>query len=249
MGDIDAPITLVALTGLSGSPEWEETIPSGTPPADSWSEPLLAYDATRDRLVITMGTLSSGGTNEVWAIDFGIGPGGEWIELAPTGPLPPARYGAALGVGEGGERLVLHGGVSSVGSYLSDTWELDFTANDNGVWTALPSSTAAGVRASHAGVLWPDGYFCFYGGYLGTVSGAPVSTQNSLWCIDSVNAPGWFEAGTSAPKPTSRAGACSGYDPLWHRLVLFGGVEWVSGGSPSAYFNEVWDLYPEGLSP
>lgn len=69
--------------------------------------------------------------------------GGQWTQINPPGPVPSARFGAAMGF-DGVNRLILFGGADAAGNRLDDTW-----AFNGQQWTLLSTNSVVGGR-NHA---------------------------------------------------------------------------------------------------
>ncbi len=85
--------------GQGGTPAWTQLFPGGGPPTQR-AVHTAVYDPSSDRMIVfggcTGGSSSSCSTplNDVWVLTNASGLGGtspEWVQLEPSGPLPPAR--------------------------------------------------------------------------------------------------------------------------------------------------------------
>lgn len=142
---------------------WALRVPGGTLPGVRWNA-ALAYDPIGRRLVLFGGWSGSGSYGDTWSWDSASG---NWTQLSPNPPTPPARDHARLVYDPTREALVLFGG-SGPGGYLSDTWELRGSAWNK--CTQLNEPPARGYHAmaydSKRQKLWAFGGYPVSGGDL-----------------------------------------------------------------------------------
>ncbi len=121
--DVAGRLNDVWALSLGTAPAWTRVIPAGAPPSPRSRHGLL-YDPARDRLV-AFGGFDGSLRNDVWALSLAGPPA--WTQLAPDGPIPPARhlYGVAYDSLNG--RMVVFGGGGSSG-FLDDTWVLAWSS-------------------------------------------------------------------------------------------------------------------------
>jgi RHS repeat-associated protein len=123
--------------GLGGIPEWQQLVPSGTPPSGRQSLPIF-WDPNTNRLILF------GGLNQFsehltyddsWVLTHANGVGGppQWIKLQPSGSLPVGRRHYAgsyntrtnrLVTGFGQHDVMGADGLSITSSTFDDTWVL-----------------------------------------------------------------------------------------------------------------------------
>lgn len=137
--------------GLSGTPTWNQLVPTGAAPlGDYYSS--AAYDSTTNTMMLfggsIFGTSCSGNlSNETYVLSHANGAGGTpaWTKLA-TNNKPTSRQQAAMVYNPGSNRITVFGGLSNNTGFLNDAWVLT-NANGTGglpIWTKLtPSKTAA----------------------------------------------------------------------------------------------------------
>ncbi len=143
-GGVDAAIQYLNDTwalSFSGGLSWNQLAPSGLLPIGRTSAPAI-YDPIRDRMVIFGGNDGSYPYhNDSWSLALAGEPA--WSELAPSGDLPPARYGATGVYDAARDQLVIFAGAES--AYLfNDTWTLEWTSPTSGV-DPIPSPGAEGT--------------------------------------------------------------------------------------------------------
>lgn len=159
---------------------WQQ---KGTPTARAFH--ALAYDSTRDRVVLFGGISGNLRLDDTWEWD-----GTKWLNVSLDVPLtqrPPARERHALAYDAGRNVVVLFGGRGN-GGPLSDTWEWDGTT-----WTEKTPLDTPLPRSGHALAYDPiRGRVVLFGGQDG--SGQALG---DTWEWDGEN---WIEGeGTSPP--------------------------------------------------
>ncbi|MEQ9500285.1 MAG: kelch repeat-containing protein [Deltaproteobacteria bacterium] len=166
-------------------------------------EYAMAYDETRDRIVVFGG--SSGGveSDETWEWN-----GTSWVEVATAGPRPDARRDATMFYD--GERIMLFGGVSG-GTHFDDLW-----AWDGNTWTAVPTSgpTPAPRRCAALAQDRASGRTVLFGGQAGT------DALSDAWTWDGTS---WTEVSPSGDAPPEGLFSTA-YDEARERVVFAGDV-------------------------
>ncbi len=233
----------VALTILSSPPSWTQLNPTGTPPR-SRTAMGYAYDEANDRLILFSGEVlgvTQPKLNDVWILANASAANGTptWIQLSPSGTLPPGRLFSTAVYDPTSNRLIVHGGCpANCGSALSDTWVL---TNANGLggqpsWSQLPSAPVG--RANHTAVYdsTSNRMIIFSGqqGFFGT-------NRNDVWVLKNANGlglPAWEQLTPTTAAPPVRNGATAVYDKNTNRMTIFGGAQVLV----SSTYNDVWTL-------
>ncbi|MFN7971746.1 MAG: Ig domain-containing protein [Acidobacteriota bacterium] len=199
--------------------EWDGTswiqgpaAPAGLTPRVAFG---MAFDSTRNRVVIFGGWLGAAFNNETWEYD-----GSAWT----PGPAPPAgltpRGFLSICYDSLRQHTVLFGGAES-SAKDNDTWVYDGAG-----WTAGPTAPAGLTARSNAAIAFDPtrGLTVLFGG---TAAGQ----QNDTWLFDGAS---WV-AGPSAPVGlTPRAASSMAFDRSTGVLVMFGGLE------GSTTYDETW---------
>lgn len=232
-------------TWLNDGTGWRRA-PVSSEPAGRYGA-TMAYDAASERTILFGGYVydEAAGRNrpvdETWAWD-----GQSWTELSPANS-PPARAFASAAYDQVGGEIVLFGGVGPDASgaleELGDTWTFD-----GSTWTQEATPSAPSRRHSPGMAFHEGSGVVLFGGW-GPGTGVPCTTTAAGICFkldpsarsdDGIKADtwtwkdgGWTEVATSR-SPQKRGGMGMVYDPLSHRTVLFGGVNF--GGS----FDDTW---------
>lgn len=201
---------------VDDSPGWFEASPTTSPsPRQNY---VVAYDSTRDRVVLFGGNLAGGVPtyDETWEFD-----GCEWTEATPD-TSPPARGNGCATFDSDRDVVIMFGGYDRT-DWLNDTWEYD---GEN--WREIAPDTTPPVRGYCSMTSDPDrGRAVMFAGTTGGVDGQLDDT----WEYDGTN---WIEI-TPDTSPTRRWASRMVYDPVDRVVVLFGGR---AGGT---YYNETWE--------
>jgi PKD repeat protein len=201
---------------------WTNLTPrSGSPPARDYAS--LDYDPHMGGVLLFGGQ----GTNHGPLDDTWLYRGGVWTNLTYVSPAPPARWGAALAFDPDPEAngSVLYGGCGGgLSCGFNDTWVWQGGAG----WTDLTLAGPGPAVSSEAMAFDPvDDYLLLFGGCGGVFC---LGLSNQTWEFYGGQ---WWE-GTPATHPVARAGTELVYDPVGHRMVLFGGQNFT------IYFSDTW---------
>jgi hypothetical protein len=207
---------------MSGTPTWTQLTPANPPAGRQFQ--TSTYDPIGDRLLIfggSNGPILSG----TWALS--LSGATTWVPLSGT-----RRRGHLAVYDPTRTRMVIVGGDD--GGPLNDVWELDLDSSPT--WLKLtPSGTPPLPRAFHAGIYDPvrDRIVVF--------GGRDSIPLNDTWELSFSGTVAWRQLVTSGPSPSARIDHAVIYDPLRHRMILFGGTD--SSGNVQ---NDVWALSLSG---
>jgi hypothetical protein len=130
-------INVLRDTGEWDGQAWHQLRPNVRPQARGFS--AMAYDRARGRTVLFggwNGNIFRPGFDDTWEWD-----GQNWVLAQPT-TRPPGRMLCAMGYDESRRRVVLFGGLRSLGALATnDTWEWD-----GAEWTRRTTSTSPSGR-------------------------------------------------------------------------------------------------------
>ena len=115
---------------LAGTPTWTRIEPSGSGPGQRWGH-SVTHDPVRDRMIVFGGGDGVAG-NGMWSLS--LAGNGAWTALTGPGSAPPSRTFHSAIYDPVADRLLIWGGKSASGSYLTDTWEYRF---NGGGWRQL----------------------------------------------------------------------------------------------------------------
>jgi murein DD-endopeptidase MepM/ murein hydrolase activator NlpD len=240
---------LTNANGLGGTPTWVPLFPSGGPPAGRAGHHAV-YDPASNRM-----TIFGGGNNgimvvpnDVWVLTNANGLGGNptWVQLDPTGQIPPPVEAFAIGYDNANNIMTIFGGCCS---FTNSTYTL---TNANGIggmpqWTQLtipdPLPSIRGTLlygynpSQNSAVIFGEGAFG------GVVHDTWVLTNaNGIGAANWVNTIPDGALGTP-PVPDTMVGGT--YDVADDRLIL------VRSGpeTPAAIGIEVWVLANSSAAP
>jgi len=209
----------------------------------------IAWDSDRQQLVVFGGGLNSSVfsalENDVHC--HGLGDDSTWTKVLPTGTPPSRRQGHAMVYDPIHQRMLVFGG-SDTGGLRQDLWSLDMSA-PTPAWSLIPaSSPQPPVRYQHAMAWDPDGQrLILFGG-----AGTSGSLLNDVWAF-SVATDTWQQLMPSGIKPAGRRGSSMTWDPVQHRMIVYGGQTpgtvgdtWVLTLGPSPAWTA---LTPGGTPP
>ncbi|MCC6217547.1 MAG: hypothetical protein IT376_22000 [Polyangiaceae bacterium] len=173
----------------------------------------IAYDSTRQRVMVFGGASAGALVGDTWAYD-----GTTWVLRSTVGPS--ARQGAMMEFDAARGRLVLFGGEDA-GGIRGDTWLWDGTT-----WTETCTGSCTHPTARSDHMMSYDSArqrVVLFGGNAG-------SYQNDTW---EWNGTTWSLRASSGP-PVRVDGAMT-YDSTRGETVLFSGVDF-----PFVYLNDTW---------
>jgi hypothetical protein len=241
----------------TGEELWHPFGATGSPPSGRAGHSTIV-DVANERLVL-FGGQTEGGTNiypvysnEVWVAS--VGPNPVWALLTPAGIPPAPRSDHSAIYDPVNQRMIVFGGVDNGGS-KSECWELSLGANPT--WTQLVSNGfVASPRHAHTAVY--DAHRQRMIVYAGASGGgtftlpAPLGDMRAF-ALDGSNT--WSIIAPPGSDPSDRYGHAAVYDPVGHRMIVFGG-QGSTGMRQDAWSLPLWksgaswkQLQPLGTIP
>jgi hypothetical protein len=212
------------LYNYSDNTWYNVTVPANSPSARN--SPAMAYDIVDNRVVM-FGGIASLYYADTWLYNYSDG---KWYNVTNSSASPSARYGAAMAYDIADNRVVMYGGYSSSGTYLSDTWLYNYS---DGKWYNV-NVTAGNAGARYAAAMAydiADNRIVMHGGYTGSTFYADT------WIFNfSASANKWYNVTNSSASPSARYCHAMAYDIADNRVVLFGGYNTSSNG----FFADTW---------
>lgn len=213
---------------------WTQSVP----PIGIRTQPAVAYDSKRKKIVLFGGSgisgSMSGDLGDTWEYD------GTWTQVSPP-VSPPARRGGQMTYDAVRERMVLFSGRTGGGTHSGDLWEYDGTT-----WLQITATSSTGTLPGgriFAAFAWDAARqkIVMFGGQ-------SVGTYTDLWEYSNAI---W----TSIPlvpnaPPAPRYGASFAYSPARGKLVLYGGI--VNNANVAAdtwEYDGTWTQGVSALSP
>jgi len=207
--------TLFADTWEFDGTNWTQRTTATTPAGRSGF--AMAYDSARGRVVLYGGATLGSPTAETWEYD-----GSNW-SLRSTVANPGQRQNHAMAFDSVRNRIVLFGGVAN-SAIANDTWEYDGTN-----WSLRTTPTAPTARVGHAMAFDAvRGRTVMFGGSLSGL----IDSLNDTWEWDGTS---WVQA-TSSVVPPGRRSAAMAFDPNRGKVLLFGGLNFLSAVS----YQDTW---------
>ncbi len=176
---------------------------------------MMAWDSDRNAVVVFGG----GGvlTSDTWEWASG------WAQPPTTGPTP--RGFGAMVFDNALHKCVMFGGWSNGFNYFNDTSTWDGTN-----WATLPSANPPHQRGFHSMAYdTARDTIVLYGGLWNSSTSSNTLADTWEWTGGQ-----WVER-TPAHSPGPRAYHSMTYDPVGHRVLLYGGWE-ISAGA----YNDTW---------
>ncbi len=234
---------LTNANGVGGTPAWTQLHPTGTLPAARLFHQSV-YDPGSNSMIMFGGDNCFGGSpadffGDVWVLANANGMGGTpaWMQLTPSGTLPPSRENFSAVYDATANTMTIFDGANNSG-LLSDVWVLS-NANGQGgtpAWTQLsPAGTPPAARVGHTAVYDPStGNMTIFGG-----NNATGQVFNDTWVLSNANgtggAPVWNQLAPLGTIPPDRSEQTAVYDPTANQMIVF-------GGASVGLLNDVWTL-------
>jgi Kelch motif protein len=202
-----------------------------------------------------------------------------WIQLAPTGPLPPKRWEHKAVYDARSNRMIMFGGKIPSNDYAEDVWVLQHANGLQGTpaWIQLtPGRRDPMGRHDHTAVYdQRNNRMIVFGGHTANgLFGADV------WVLRNANglevgeiifgqrevstgallrsaraAPSWVQLNPTGRPPAAREWHTAVYDAATNRMVVFGGIPggndvWVLRNANGLGESPAWEkLHPMGALP
>lgn len=236
-------IVAAGQTGTTTPYHWVQVFPSGTTPAARFGHGA-AYDSVSNRMILLAGgTKSTSCLNDSWVLDDANSSAGvsTWIQLSPSGSLPPARLNFSVAYNSSTNSLIVFGGSNCASGYLSDVWVLNNANGEGGTpsWTQLsPSGIGPSARENSSATYDSvNNVLTVFGGDGGS------NGLSDVWTLSNANGqggtPSWRQLSPTGTAPSARTGQSAVYDSSNNRMIIFGGVTTLTGIQP---LNDTWIL-------
>ncbi|HKR62848.1 MAG TPA: kelch repeat-containing protein [Thermoanaerobaculia bacterium] len=237
--DVDRSRLVVTCLGSSVT-EWDSTAFAWKPITltklpDPRRFANMVYDRKLKKTVMFGGYSANGNyLNETWTWD-----GSAWTQVkTKTSEAPNNRGLMAMWYDPQLEKTVLYGGLGRANINQSVTRYSDMWSFDGTKWTKLNVSQTPGQRLGAQIAVDPvTGKLLLFGGLLARSTDNQTQTltqeyANDTWLWDGKTST-WTELHPQR-SPDARENGMMAYDPLTHRIVLFGGY------SAGFYHSDLW---------
>lgn len=211
----------IGILSLGPDPRWTSLpAPEPLPP----SEGAITFDPKRRTLI-----LIPAGTADIWEYSLQTN---AWRPIVHEGP---ALSFHSMVLDTRADRLVVLGGFS-IGpfgtnpQYYADVWT--YGMDQRGLWSKVnPGGDSPRPRAAGTAIYDPlDDRMVVFGGEVeGHIS-------NETWFLRLGDSPTWEQLTPAGDGPGVRFYAASIYDPVGHRMIVYGGSD------GSVHSDEVWSL-------
>lgn len=245
---------LTNANGLGGTPAWVQLLPAGTPPNTNGLESVI-YDEKNNRLIVYGGCWGncSPPLSDVYALTHANGLGGdpEWVQVDVTNPQERMGHSAVYDP-LNNLMIAFGGGMAFYGTDQNDTRVL---SNANGLpspsaWTTIEiTGEIPPIREFHGAVYdTPNNRMMFFGGTNLIETCCPYIQQdyNDTWVLANANGeagnPVWTQLHPTGTLPPARGEHSTVYDPMFNRLIVFGGLQWQQGTQKYKMLGDLWQL-------
>jgi hypothetical protein len=169
----------------------------------------------------------------VWTLSLSEQP--TWTRVYVPGPRPVPRGDHTAIYDSARKRMIIFGGIGgSPALRLNDVWALSLVGQP--VWTQLdPGGELPLGRERHSAIYDP------LGDRMLVFGGRPANTTDETWELSLGPTPMWAKLKPGGTIPIPRHKQIAIYDPLRHRMVIFGGENDVHG-----HLNDTWALSLSG---
>ncbi|MGH7724466.1 MAG: Kelch repeat-containing protein [Candidatus Eiseniibacteriota bacterium] len=184
------------------------------------------YHAAGDRMIV-FGGMTNARRNDVWVLPLASAAG--WHQMLVQGTPPTPRNGHTAIHDPVNDRMLVFGGFDT--AERNDVWAL----STEGVPTwqqVLPAGSPPSPRTGHVAVYDPVRQRMIV---IGGVNGG--TSNNEVWELTLSGAPVWNPLTVQGSTPNPRSQHSAIYDPDGDRIVMFGGIDAVTGVT-----NQVWEL-------
>ena len=197
---------------------------AGSPPART--QAAIAFDFSRNKLIVFGGNATSGILNDTWEFDPVTV---AWTEITPAAGSPSPRRFHKIAHDPATGSMVTFGGLDASSTHLNDTWVLSAGI----LWTQLSTSGTPSTRRQHHLVRRPDfGDVILCAGQDVSLS-APAKWRTDVWRFTGSD---WVQLSITGT-PAAIVANEAAYDPIRKRIVIPGG-NGISGGSPTGEVTE-----------
>lgn len=223
--------------------DWVQIFPTGATPAARFGHSAY-YDSSSNRMMVFGGaTTLTSCLNDVWAMDDANSSHGApaWFAMNPSGTLPLARMNQSAVYDSTTNILMVYGGTNCGGGYFGDVWTLSNANGEGGTptWTQLTPSGSPPAARENASVIY-DSVNNVLILYAGDAGGNGFS---DVWTLSSANGQGgtpqWTQLAPTGTAPKPRTGQSAVYDSANNRMIIFGGINAVTG---TGYLGDTWIL-------
>ena len=199
---------------------WNRRTPATQPSVRS--QHAMAFDATRNEVVLFGGNDGVRGLNDTWVWN---GDSPSWTRRSPA-TSPAARADARVAFDAVRSETVLFGGVLNSGSYAGDTWTWNGTT-----WTQAVVATSPPGRGGH-GMSVDNASNVIV--FAGSTNGAQANNDTWVW---NGGARTWTQRAPVGGSPGTRTDMSMAYDSARGEAIVVGGFKAIDS---SSRYSDTW---------
>lgn len=180
---------------------------------------------------------------------------GQWASIATTGaPGPSERH--ALAWDADASVIVLYGGQHQQGLQLVHHDAISYLRPSSSTWTTIAATSSWPAARKDSTLVWLPhlGQFLMYGGNDGGTANDRFAEVWLMTLSPGTASATWQQLSPGGVTPPARSSACTAYDPVGRRLIVYGGetADGVDVTTTYQYLvdSNVWQLdSPTGTPP
>jgi len=222
---------------------WVQIFPTGTAPSARYGHGG-AYDSVSTNMVVFGGgTSATACLNDVWLLDNANSVSGtpSWVQMSPSGTPPSARMNHTTQYDPNTNTLIVFGGSNCAAGYLADVWVLSNANGEAGTptWTQLSPSGVGPSARENASAIYDstNNVLTLYAGDAGSTG------LSDVWSLSNANGTGgtpvWTHLAPTGTAPMARTGQVSVYDSKDNRMIMYGGINALTGAD---FLEDTWEL-------
>ena len=174
-----------------------------------------------DRIIV-FGGFTSGSALGTGVFQLSLSGTPTWSKIVAGGE-PPSRWQHSATYDPVRNRILVVGGAGSPGgTVFNDAWALSLSSPPQ--WIRLaPVGTPPLERYGHTTIYDPVGdRIILFGGF----NGYEGKARKDTWALNLGGVPSWTLVLAGEPSLPGRLGHSAAYDPVHHRMLIYGGWEW-----------------------
>jgi len=228
---------------------WVQIFPTGTAPSARYGHGGAYDSVSTNMMVFAGGTSATACLNDFWLLEDANSSEGipSWVEMSPSGTPPPARMNHVTQYDPNTNSLIVFGGSNCASGYLADVWVLSNANGEAGTptWTQLSPSGVGPSARENASAIYDstNNVLTLYAGDAGSTG------LSDVWSLSNANGTGgtpvWTHLSPTGTAPMARTGQISVYDSKDNRMIMYGGINALTGAD---FLEDTWILtYPNNI--
>lgn len=210
-----------------GTATWQQLTPAGNHPSGSVFISAV-YCPARHSMIVFDGSDMSRGYDQVNEL---LLDSMKWKKISPSGTPPEARWSYSIFLDPADNRLIVFGGQTQSGQFVSDVWALKLTPGEE-EWTQLnPGGSVPGGRSNCATCYDQAGREAYFFGGFNYNQGA---YYNDLYMLDMLTL-SWTNVSPGGTLPSERRCAVGVFDQWNRNFLVYGGEDYY--GYPGDWYS------------